>query len=291
MQLTYKAPCCELSKLEIIWLQLSNIACNLKCKHCFLNCYQDFRKRNFLQVEKIFNELQEAELKDLKKIILTGGEPFIHKKINDIIKLCLNYAPVEIHSNGTLLNEKKIKVLKQIQNSYANELSFRLSLDHFTEGRNDEYRARGVFKKVVNAIINLQKYNFKVQLACINIKHESEEVLLDGFSKLFEREGIHLPQDDIKILPMLYLGDYAKYYNISKTKEVLTPQELADTGTSFLDCKNSRVLSIDGVFSCPALVNDPRGRLGDSIHDVSKKVYLETQTCVDCVKKREKLFG
>ena len=58
-----------------------------------------------------------------------------------------------------------------------------------------------------------------------------------------------------------------------------------------LDCKKSRVQSINGVFSCPALVNDPRGKLGDNLDDASKRVYLETPICYNCINRTDKLFS
>ena len=88
MQLTYKAPCAKLEKLETLWLQLSNVACNIKCKHCYLDCHQDIRKRNFLTLDKISDALN-SNLKSLQKINLTGGEPFLHPKLVDILKLSL----------------------------------------------------------------------------------------------------------------------------------------------------------------------------------------------------------
>ena len=59
---------------------------------------------------------------------------------------------------------------------------------------------------------------------------------------------------------------------------------------NLLDCKNSRVVTINGIYSCPALVNDPRGKIGEKLNDSSKKVYLETQVCANCVSRNEKLF-
>ena len=88
MGLTFKSPCAKLVKLENLWLQLSNVACNIKCRHCYLDCHQDTKKKNFLSYDKILSALK-TDLKDLKRIYLSGGEPFLHPKINEIIKVSL----------------------------------------------------------------------------------------------------------------------------------------------------------------------------------------------------------
>ena len=289
MQLSFKAPCAELVMLENIWLQLSNVACNLKCKHCFLDCHPDNRKRNFLDTEKIIQALKSA--KSLKMIYLTGGEPFLHPKINEILRYCLKKADVTIFSNGTLINEKKIKVLKEIENISPNRLFFKLSLDHYAEGRNDEYRGTSVFKKVINALVLAQKYDIRASITCVNLKNENEEALIKGFEELFNSRGINLDKNAVKIVPMLKMGNYAKYYNITDRVRNVEFKDIENFDMDILDCKNSRVITSQGVYSCPALVNDPRGYLGNTLENSGKNVYLETQTCYDCVSRREKLFG
>ena len=289
MQLTYKAPCAELAKLENLWIQLTNVSCNIKCKHCFLDCRHDIKKKNFLDLVKIYNFLNN-DFVDLKKIYLTGGEPFLHPKINEIVRLALEKSDVTICSNGTLLNEKKVKILKTLEEETTNKLMLRLSLDHFTEGRNDEYRGSGVFKKVLNAFACLQRYKIKTDLICVNLKNDDEELLKKGFLSLFAKHKLKLGADDIKIVPLLKMGNYAKYYNISETKKHVTFDDIQNFDMDILDCKNSRVMTIDGIYSCPALVNDPRGKLGEELYDAATKVYLETQTCFDCISRRDKLF-
>ena len=290
MQLSFKAPCAKLEKLENLWLQLSNVACNIKCKHCYLDCHQDTRKRNFLNVDKI-QKILSCNFKSLNRIYITGGEPFLHPKINDILRLSLKKANVTVFTNGTLLNEKKIKVLKSIEESSNKKILFRFSLDHYSEGRNDEYRARGVFKKVINALKLVQKYNFYADIVCVNLKNENEQHLIEGFNELFIKHNLNLNNNNLKIIPMLKMGNYAKYYNISENVQNVTFDDMKNFNMEWLDCKNSRVVTIDGIYSCPALVNDPRGKLGNELSKASSDVYLETQTCYDCVSRKNKLFG
>ena len=87
------------------------------------------------------------------------------------------------------------------------------------------------------------------------------------------------------------MGTYAKYYNITEKENTVSFEDFQNFNQSNLDCKTSRVITSDGVYSCPALVNDPRGKLGENIKDAEKNVYLETQTCYDCIKRTDRLFG
>lgn len=289
MKLIFKAPCSELTNLENLWLQLSNVACNLKCKHCFLDCHHDIKKKNFLSLEKIKSTFKN--IKHLEMIYLTGGEPFVHPNIIEIIQEALKISNVRIFSNGTLINEKKVKILKNLENNSKNKISFVLSLDHFTEGRNDEYRARGVFKKVLNSIKLLQNFNFEVNIACVNLKNEEKNFLKEGFNNLFIKNNILINSDKIKILPLLKMGSFSKFYTISAEKQVVDFNDIENIDLNILDCKTSRVLTSNGIYSCPALVNDPRGKVGETISNFAEKVYLETETCASCVAQSENLFG
>ena len=98
-------------------------------------------------------------------------------------------------------------MIKEIENRSQRRIKFRLSLDHFTEGRNDEYRARGVFKKVLNALITLEKYEFATEIVCVNLKNENSEILKEGFLNLFKRNNINIETKKIKYaeLPVLNL--------------------------------------------------------------------------------------
>ena len=287
----FEAPSVELEKLEAVWLQLSNSICNIKCKHCFLNIKQEIKKKNFLDINKIVDVLKKIDKINLKTIYLTGGEPFLHPKFNDILELCLRYANVIIYTNGTFFNEKRIKTIDKLSEKFNNRVGFFVSLDHFMQGKHDEYRGNNVFKKVLNGLNYLEKYNFNVRIMCTNIKNENEEYLKNGFDELFKQHNLKLTKNDVTIIPLLKIGEYAKHYDVEQNENNIEFSDIENINENILDCKNSRVISSDGIFSCPALINDPRGKLGSNINDISQKVYLETETCLKCLKCSHKMFG
>ena len=58
-----------------------------------------------------------------------------------------------------------------------------------------------------------------------------------------------------------------------------------------LDCEYGRILTTKGVYSCPFLANDHRGRCGSEFSDYARHNTLESPYCATCVKNSEKLFG
>ena len=58
-----------------------------------------------------------------------------------------------------------------------------------------------------------------------------------------------------------------------------------------LDCEYGRILTKNGVYTCPFLANDYRGRCGSSLQDYTKRSSLETSFCNTCIKSKKQLFG
>ncbi len=65
--------------------------------------------------------------------------------------------------------------------------------------------------------------------------------------------------------------------------------QIEDNG--IYDCSNGRLLTQNGVFSCPFLTNDYRGRTGSDLKDFSPTVRLETDFCSACLANKEPMFS
>lgn len=289
-QINFKAPHIKLENLNNLWFQLSNYTCNLKCRHCYLSCYQSI-KSDFLPLDKIKTALEESKSYNIKEIYLTGGEPLLHPDINAIIRLTLKHTNVTILTNGILLNDKKARFLRQIEQNHDYELIFRVSLDHYTESKNDEIRGKGSFKKTISGINNLIRYGFNPIISVVNIWQEDKSKIKEGFFEILKGLGLEPDEINIKIIPAIKTGEYSKNFEKYNENDIVTCESLQKVDFTRFDCANSRVIADNGVYSCPALVNEPRGKLGKSLSDSSKNVFLETNTCYTCQKNGINIFN
>jgi radical SAM protein with 4Fe4S-binding SPASM domain len=88
--------------------------CNLHCIHCSAAHKGRGKELSVSTVKKI---LQEAKSMGLKKVGLTGGEPFRNReRLMQIADFCRNKlsVPIHIHSNGTLITEQDAKWIRRI---------------------------------------------------------------------------------------------------------------------------------------------------------------------------------
>ena len=73
-------------------------------------------------------------------------------------------------------------------------------------------------------------------------------------------------------------------HNINNEAEI--PQKMAK-----YDCSTGRLLTQNGIFACPFLTNDYRGRMGSDFNDFAKSVRLETHYCSSCMVNKEPMFS
>jgi len=274
----YSAPVVELKELNNIFIELTAKNCNQRCKHCYIDFPISKSIKDFISLDKIKTALNDTTQENIQCIYLTGAEPMTHPEFNSILRLCLKRANVCICTNATFINEKKARFLKKVEEECNNEIIFKLSIDHYNEIKNDDIRGRGAYRQTINALKNLIKYNFNPIFSIVNYYKEDKKVLRAEFAALFQKIGFESSDFNFQI---------NEYYN--KYKPIFESFEKGK-GDNF-DCKNSRILTDKGVYVCPFLANDHRGRMGSDFKDYAKKMYLESDYCLTCAKSGGKMFS
>lgn len=273
----FSAPVVELAELNNLFIELTAKNCNQRCKHCYIDFPLSKNIKDFISIDKIKCALGDTKNDNIQIIYLTGAEPMTHPDFNTILRLCLKRASVCICTNATFINEKKARFLKKVEEESTNEIIFKLSIDHYNEIKNDDIRGRGAYRQTLNAIKSLVKYNFNPILNIVNYYNEDEKILVEEFNKVCSKIGFETTDFNFHI---------NEYYN--KYKPASDDFELR---SGDFDCKKGRVLTDKGIYVCPFLANDHRGRMGSDFKDFSKKMYLETGFCMTCTKNRNKIFS
>lgn len=269
----------KLKELNNLFIEMSAKTCNQHCKHCFI----DFPKYNkkcddFISIDIIKSALKDTLNENIKCIYLSGAEPMMHPDFNAILRLCLKRANVCICTNGSFINEKKARFLKKVENESDYEIFFQISLDHYNEIKNDDIRARGAFRQAVFAVKYLSKYDFEPIVVCTNYYNEPENIIFDEFCKIFTKVGYNLDKSHLNIIPW--------HDNKSSNQTDNNEHDWEEP-----DCDSCRVLTSKGIYSCPFLSNDYRGRCGSSFKDYSDKCSLEADFCETCAKHKGKMFS
>ena len=268
----YAAPVYKLEELNNIFIELTAKNCNQRCPSCYIDFPMSKNIKDFIAVDKIKEALDDTKYENLYCIYLTGAEPMTHPDFNTILRLCLKRCNVCICTNASFLNEKKIRFLKKVEDEGSTQIFFKLSLTHYNEIESDNMRYRGNYRQTIYALKNLSRYNFTSVLSIQNCYNLSEKEIMESFNKIFKEQEIY--NTDVQITVSHPSFD---------DKNLSMPSKKTD-------CMYGRTLSQNGVYSCPFLANDYRGRSGSSFKDFSKTVSAETDFCATCSKNNNYMF-
>ena len=151
-------------KLRLMELQLGITSdCNLKCVHCLagnhLAGHQSATGENrFMPLARIAKILSEAQAMGVETISITGGEPFLHPGIRDIVKLAAEkkFKRFSIATNGTRLTGETIRFLAHHQ------AGLNLSCDSLEKSTYERIRINAAFDRFLESIELIKKTDLKI---------------------------------------------------------------------------------------------------------------------------------
>ena len=157
--------------------------CNLKCIHCYA------QSRDIEYEDELTTQQGKELIDDLAQfgspvILFSGGEPTMRKDLPELAMHARDKGMrAVISTNGTLIDEKMAKVLKDIGLSYVG-----VSLDGMRE-TNDKFRGvPGAFDAALQGMRNCKKEGIKVGLRFTINKKNAQDI--PAIFDLLEEEGI-----------------------------------------------------------------------------------------------------
>lgn len=217
----YKEQLRKEPQLRFLFLELT-MNCNERCLHCGSYCGDV--KSVEMPVEKYYELLDKVkrDFSPLPMLCITGGEPLLRKEFFDIMSYAnkLGYK-WGMTSNGTLITDD---VAKRLEETGMKTIS--ISIDGLEDTHDSFRRTKGGFKKAVEGIKNLLKYNFmEVQATTVVTKKNINE--LDSLFELMQE----LDVDSWRVINLEPIGralsldgymldkeDYVRMFDFIRTK-------------------------------------------------------------------------
>ncbi len=168
-------------KPVVVWNMTQR--CNLKCVHCYAKS-EDISYDNELDHEQSLSMIDDLADFGVPVLLFSGGEPLVHPGLVEYAKYAINKGMrAVISTNGTLISEKKAKLLKDVGLSYVG-----ISLDGL-EQTHDKFRGvKESFKKAMTGIENCKKAGIKVGLRFTINKRNLNDI--PGIFDLLEEKNI-----------------------------------------------------------------------------------------------------
>ncbi|OOM82029.1 antilisterial bacteriocin subtilosin biosynthesis protein AlbA [Clostridium puniceum] len=257
--------------------------CNLHCSYCYV--YDLINKKNNnmeldLSLEKIKGLVK---LSSIDGVYLTGGEPFMHPDIREIINFFANAGKkINIATNGFLIDSEMAEFLQH------KNVSLLISI------RDDD------FKKTAK-IINLLN-NFGISVICYHLPTTESPYIISQLLKecpsvnaiklLYDSKDPKNSSEWFSLLYAIYCKLKSHIYNIDINVEIAyLPKENVIAKDSRRGAFDRIHISTEGLFYyCPILVSKTEGKSDlytqkctpDSCPVLSKKLDDEKFTSVCC---------
>ncbi len=271
----------ELNNIENLWFNTGTL-CNLQCSDCYIESSptnKNLQYINLLEVKKYIEEIKKYNF-GTKFIGLTGGEPFMNPYIIDILKYLLERKfKVLVLSNGMRPIELKFKMLLSLPN--LNNLTIRISLDHFSKEHHENIRGPNTWKIVIKNLIWLNEHGFNLNIASKLKINDSEENLRDGFYKLFKKTGLNIDsynKNELILFPIMN-------YEVAATEISQDCWKILNKKPESVMCFNSRMIvkrkgeTNTKVLPCTLITKDKEFELGYDLISAKRKVFLNHPFC------------
>lgn len=274
-------PTLQFQHLDTLWLQVTGTLCNLACLHCFISCGPNNDSHPMMQTEEVLRTLEDSRKYAPKEVYFTGGEPFMHPDIKTLIEATLEIAPLSILTNGILIDDEMAAWLGETFQSSRYSLDLRVSLDGTTAEENDAIRGRKTFEKILASIDRLWAAGINPVITVTTC--HADLGAAEGrqrFIDLLKQRGITKPR--LKFLSPFKIGREERRDGGYAAYERLVEGDLMEGEEDELQCSSCRMVTANGVFPCPILIEAEEARLGDSLADGMQDIELDHPACYTC---------
>ena len=275
------APRVELKSLDTLWFQVGGTVCNLACTHCFVSCSPTNHTHEFLALAEVRRYLDEAARLGVREYYFTGGEPFLNPEMEAILEATLAVGPATVLTNGLLLDPPRCARLNALAGATEYSLDLRVSLDGYDAASNDPIRGAGTFERILGGVRNLHEAGLNPVITVTEVCREATtDSGKEKFFALLRAMGIERPR--LKVLPVFQIGAEAERGGAYESWQRLREEDVPEEGWDHLQCSGCRMVTGQGVWVCPILVNEPAAKMGETLADTLGSFPLEHPACWTC---------
>ena len=224
--------------------------------------------------------MAEALALGVKELYFTGGEPFLHPEMTEILAEHLVHAPCTVLTNGTLLPADRIADLARLSKSSRHSLELRVSLDGWRAEDHDRFRGTGSFERTLAGLAALSAAGLLPIVTATQTDDLDPLVLGQRYRTLLHGAGIDRPR--LKLLPMFHFGREAQRTRPYDSWESLAGVTADEIEPGRLQCAHCRAVTARGVYVCPLLVEEPVGRMGARLGETLGPFQLSHGACYTC---------
>ncbi len=188
--------------MKTFWVNTGTV-CNIACKNCYIESSPKNDSLAYLTDTDLVPFLEElldmAQDNTLPQIGFTGGEPFINPHMPKMMQDCMErgfHILVLTNAMRPMQLPRASKALLALQERFNSQMSFRVSLDHYSKQLHEEERGENSWDVALEGIDWLADNGFHVSLAGRTIFREDQQAARNGYAGLVKTQGWPIDVDD-----------------------------------------------------------------------------------------------
>lgn len=270
-----------MTKFETIWFNTGTL-CNLACKNCYIESSPKNDALLYINLDEVRTYLDEIADKNLpiREIAFTGGEPFMNPDMIAITQLCLE------RDYKVLILSNAMRPMRRFEDKLLalpkrDQLTFRVSLDHFTKAIHEEERGPNSWDKAIDGLKWLAANDFNLAIAGRHLPGEDSGAAMAGYASLFAQHTLPLNAQNPEHL-MLFPEMDAR----ADVAEITTScWGILDVDPASIMCASSRMVvkrkgeDTPRVAACTLLPYDPQFDMGETLLESMQDVKLNHPHC------------
>jgi pyruvate-formate lyase-activating enzyme/predicted phosphodiesterase len=180
-----------------LWIY-TNFHCNLACDYCAVASSPKAAPRS-LPAETFRNLVEEAVATGFTDLYLTGGEPFLHPDLVELLDYATSRLPTVVLTNAMLLRGRRADGLAELADR---KLTIQTSLDGATAATHDLHRGSGSWQRTIDGIRHLVALGLPPRVALTETPENTREI--PAVADLLATLGV--PADHFAVRPLLRRG-------------------------------------------------------------------------------------
>lgn len=181
-----------------LWLY-SNFHCNLACSYC---CAESSPRADprLLPLELAAQAVEEFVELGGQEVLVTGGEPFLHPQIDELVAAAGRRLPVTVLTNAMVFERGRRRAA--LESMDRETVTLQISLDSAGAALHDQQRGAGSHRKALSGIALARELGFRVRVAATVA--EPDRASVPALHAFLDEHGI--PEPDRLIRPVAAEG-------------------------------------------------------------------------------------
>ncbi|UYV39415.1 radical SAM protein [Rhodobacteraceae bacterium D3-12] len=275
----------SLTHPETLWFNTGTL-CNITCANCYIESSPSNDALVYIKASEVVTYLDQIGERQwpVHEIGFTGGEPFMNPDIIAMLRESLTRGfEVLVLTNAMrpMMRKSMRSGLIALQREFPGKMTFRISLDHYSQALHDAERGNGSFEITLTGMKWLRDEGMKMAVAGRTTWGDSDEQSRAGYAALYKANGFDIDATNP--------GETVLFPEMDEMVEVpeITTEcwGILNKSPDDVMCASSRMVvkrrgaERPAVLACTLLAYDAQFELGETLEDAERPVALNHPHC------------